>query len=368
MIKRNSGRLAAVIAVICMLLTMFSFSASAESGTVTYLGNSVGEGAGLYLIRIGSIADGSIVMDEPFAQVDLKPLEDGYSYEAMETAELISDIVMDHEEYIAAARLERMNMDGNAVWHNVESDAVYIIIQADGFSKCKITSSVFTSPMIVDGEVLRDVEIAGKIANNADLHLSGSVVVNKLGYKDKRLPGARFTFWEKIYYTNDDVFPENVEFGEDYYGKFYWKQLGDELETNENGQIIIEELPQGTYRFIETGAPEGYLLDESAHEFEITDYSVVSVENGIYVTEGTTLNIDNSVDLDNPPDEYTADGGGEEPPPEDSDAPVVIDDGKPQLTGDDIVKYVGIAAIVILSLGAIILLVVLGGKRDKKNK
>lgn len=367
MTKRISGRLAAIIAVCCLLLTMFSFTASAEGGgTLTYQASSVAEGVGVDLIKIGSIENGNIVFDPPFSFVNVERLTDGNSSEAMDAAMEIADIVRDFDEYMESAQLQRLNYEGAAHWKSIETDAVYIIIQHDGQGKCKIQPSVFTSPMIVDGEVINDLTVRAKLENNADLTLAGSVVVNKLGYKDKKLPGAKFSFWEKIYYTDEENLPDEdeVEFGEDYYGPFYWRQLGEILETDENGQIMIESLPIGTYRFIEVEAPDGYLLDESAHEFDITQFSTVNVENGLYITDGRTMKIKNEVDINNPPDDYYSEGGGDEPPPPPSGG----GDGEVHLTGDDIVKYVGIGVIVVLSLGAIILLVILGGKREKKDK
>jgi len=41
--------------------------------------------------------------------------------------------------------------------------------------------------------------------------------------------------------------------------------------TNDDGQIIVNNLPAGEYQFVETKAPEHYLLDESSLTFKITD-------------------------------------------------------------------------------------------------
>ena len=42
-------------------------------------------------------------------------------------------------------------------------------------------------------------------------------------------------------------------------------------ETEENGVITFEELPYGTYFYKESRAPKGYLIDETSHEFSITE-------------------------------------------------------------------------------------------------
>ena len=45
--------------------------------------------------------------------------------------------------------------------------------------------------------------------------------------------------------------------------------------TDENGLAVFDQLEVGQYYFIETQAPEGYLLNDSKHHFEITDHGQI---------------------------------------------------------------------------------------------
>lgn len=48
--------------------------------------------------------------------------------------------------------------------------------------------------------------------------------------------------------------------------------------TNDDGQIIVNNLPAGEYQFIETKAPEHYLLEQSSLTFKITDHQTKVVK------------------------------------------------------------------------------------------
>ncbi|MDT1959542.1 SpaA isopeptide-forming pilin-related protein, partial [Carnobacterium divergens] len=47
--------------------------------------------------------------------------------------------------------------------------------------------------------------------------------------------------------------------------------LKENLVTNSEGELFVDGLLPGSYQFIETVAPNGYILDETPISFEITD-------------------------------------------------------------------------------------------------
>lgn len=65
------------------------------------------------------------------------------------------------------------------------------------------------------------------------------------------------------------------------------------LVTDAEGQFTVTDLPAGDYQFIETDAPEGYILDATPKQFSVPGDSL-KYENGKYVYE---LDMKNSGDL-----------------------------------------------------------------------
>lgn len=113
--------------------------------------------------------------------------------------------------------------------------------------------------------------------------------MNKRGDNKEPLAGATFSFQSKIYYNNTESIPDNTEKGSDAQGNYYWKSYGSDLTTNAQGQIVIKKLPFGTYRFIETQAPIGYVLDSTPREFTLSNHGSVKLENDRYIRRAGTI-------------------------------------------------------------------------------
>ncbi|WP_055736601.1 MULTISPECIES: SpaA isopeptide-forming pilin-related protein [Bacillaceae] len=90
----------------------------------------------------------------------------------------------------------------------------------------------------------------------------GSVSLTKVGQDEVLLEGAVFSLFD----------------AED-------NELQTGLTTNEDGQLVVEDLVPGTYYFVETEAPFGYELDDTPLEFEI----IFNQESQLELTKENTV-------------------------------------------------------------------------------
>jgi len=110
----------------------------------------------------------------------------------------------------------------------------------------------------------------------------GAVILEKVNSEGTVLSGAVFRLENKTYYVSSLSLPSGAETGSDSVGNYYWGTYASNLVTNDYGQIGVNNLPFGQYRFIETTAPSGYELDSSPNEFSISATGAIEILDGKY--------------------------------------------------------------------------------------
>ena len=95
---------------------------------------------------------------------------------------------------------------------------------------------------------------AAVTATNTKTPVFGKAVLTKVDEEnpDATLPGATFKLEQRLADDSWETVPGY-----------------DALVTDGDGLITVADLPVGSYRFVETAAPEGYVLDETPREFAI---------------------------------------------------------------------------------------------------
>lgn len=168
--------------------------------------------------------------------------------------------------------------DGTATFTNLEL-GFYVVIETKTPDKVTTPADPFlvSIPMTtVDGDNwLYDVHVYPK---NKTTY--GGVTLEKHGKDGAKLQGVTFVLQKQ----NGDTW-DNVTINESTN-----KPLG-ELKTDKNGQITVDGLSQGTYRFIETdrGTNDGYIMDgATTYEFVVGSDGKITygrkTENNITIT------------------------------------------------------------------------------------
>lgn len=117
----------------------------------------------------------------------------------------------------------------------------------------------------------------------------GAVILQKLNNSGSVLSGAVFRLERKTYYSDSATMPTRVQTGTDSVGNYFWQTQISEISTNSHGQLKVEGMQFGQYRFIEISAPSGYRLDSTPHLFTISSTGSVATVDGKYVKESGTV-------------------------------------------------------------------------------
>ena len=415
MTRTGIKKLIALCLMLCVLAVTSVLPAFAENDgddhgggyiEVTFNRTAVGIGVELFEVGTYSYDTGKITLNESFSGCEL-PSD---TYTSSSNAKEFADSLVYYAFENDCEGIEtRVDLDGKAVFDGLNTEnKVYVIGQTTDFAFIQITNIILVLPYksAQYPDLTTTVRIKGKSVDDMGVNYKGAVILNKKDNKDVPLEGAEFVLERKVYYTTAPDNLDELDHGQDSEGTFYWKEYVSNLVTNDKGQIVMEKLPFLTYRFVETKAPDGYVLNTKPAEFTVEKYSTVRIENDVYVAdEGkpaviSFVNIptEESSDPSKPEESSKPESGFEDsdesgntetsepevsgtasnPEQSTAESPATISGSEGessqssgdapiwQITGDDIVKYIIIGSIVAVSLVVVILLVVLSGKKRKK--
>ena len=263
--KRLLCRISAWSVVLLMVCMNLIVPVSADGGSsVTVSVTPQAEGMTLAIYEAADYIDGHYVLNTNFSGCDVALENVAEASAAQAAAEKLAAFAAAHE---ISGKDAAIGQDGTVTFDGLsENEKLYLIVQTSG-------KNIVIQPMLAavpyytsDGGYHNTVSIQAKF--NV-IEPKGAVILIKTDRASKRLPGAEFTFSE------ERVVDGNAE----------WVVISEKLVTDVNGQIVVENLPYGTYSFTETKAPKGFAIDKTPHVFKIDSEGTVKLENGFYTAE-----------------------------------------------------------------------------------
>ncbi len=277
--KRGKLRRLTAICGMLFLLTGWNVMAAQaeETGSLQLLLPEKAAGAEMTLYQVAPLTDEGYIYSDEFEQsgIVIENLNDTAAAEEA-ADQLALYAVQNGISGTAAAAGE----DGSILFDGLEP-ALYLTAQTGGMEYVEIQAALVTVPRTTDGVPVYDVTVYPKYS-----FPGGAVIATKVDEEGQALAQAYFTLQSKVY---TDEIPDGAECGNDEKGSYYWKEYGASLVSAANGQIVVKDLPLGTYRFVEQQAPDGYILLEEPLEFVISESGTVEEVSGTYQEASGTV-------------------------------------------------------------------------------
>lgn len=257
--------------------------ASGQSGSVSLqlpAGQSDGVQMTLYTVA-DYMEDGTFVFREPFADCNIVLTDLDEAQEALQAAGQLAMIAS--QSNVAGLTLEA-GADGQVVFRDL-APGYYLLAQTGGMDVLEVQKMLAPIPyMITDNELVYDVSLTPKYEVP-----EGAAILNKVDDEAAPLKDAQFVLQRKIYIVDDGIMPMSIEFGQDAEGRFAWEDYLTDLVTDENGQVAFSNLPLGTYRLVETKAPDGFFLNPAPSYFKIERGGQLQQLSGVFVPKSGTV-------------------------------------------------------------------------------
>lgn len=256
------------------LLLSFGVSAGEErgSGSVTVQLPAQGNGVELTAYQVASFDGGYFTFADAFAGSGLENMDLNDSAQVEQTIATLEAVIANGR---IAGTAGTADASGSAVLSNLPL-GLYLIRQTGGQDRLLVQPVLVPLPYAAsDGSGwIYDVVLSPK-----NSFPGGAAILNKVDDEGDVVGGVQFALQEKVYSNTPAA---GAETGSDANGAYYWREFKANLVTDENGQIVITGLPVGTYRFIETDAPEGLIFTDEPYEFTISRAGETAQINGRY--------------------------------------------------------------------------------------
>lgn len=193
----------------------------------------------------------------------------GVDVNSLDTAEKLNAAAKTLADFTAAAHIAGTHCTTDAAGLTVYTGllpGLYLLRQT-GTADPNLNWS--TLPALI---VLPQQDAAGTLWQyDADLFTkgetaAGAVRLMKTDPAGAALHGAVFRMEKKVYVTARTPLPQNAQKQTDTTGDYWWNVYAESLAAN-GGVLLLENLAQGEYRFVETASPAGYVLDAAPRPF-----------------------------------------------------------------------------------------------------
>ena len=349
---------AMVLALLCAGVLSLSASAEEEKGSIQVNVAPFAEELHLALYRVGVYENGEYKLDDTYAScgADLNDVSD--ASKAQEAADLLA-ACSENDTEVQNAWVDK---NGIANFTDVPAEnVIYIIRQINMEDIIKVGTILLSLPRYADdGSTEKNLVIDAKFTDLRADEPKSAIILNKTGKDGVRLQGATFAFEQKTYIVDGEIegtpveeilAEEGNEILQDEVGKYYWQHVA-EFVTNENGQIVVQSVPFGTYRFIEIKAPKGYVLDSTPVEAVLESEGTVRLENKLYVVDEGGVAVLNVV---NKPEEESS---------KPSVPSIPSTPNPPVITGENAAGYGIVMIVIAASLIVMVFVTRKGKKRD----
>lgn len=378
--KKSTGKLLALMLLLCLLLTGSVLTVQADepedNGTIEVHLPWFASGTTLDLAEVGRYDDGAFSLNERFAPSGVVISGLTEASQAQDAADRLAAYSAEQGLVDQSKSSDNAGDEQSVLFDGLKANGtLYLVYQKPDTNQdiIKVSSMLVLLPYVnAEGESLNRVRLDAKYER--PLPNTGAVILTKVDFRNHNitLQGAEFRLEVKKYDTIGLLQAGEAGVFEDEGGLYRWETVYDDLVTNDKGQLGVEGLPFGVYRFVETKAPDGFEVGNTVIEVKVEQggtYKLDDDHHGFVPDYGyvESLTVENTpvVESSVPPPESS-----EPTPPPPSSQP---EPSKPSLpseparTGDSASKYIIVGVVVGVSLVAVILLIVLG-KKGKKNK